>query len=226
MATKRKGMHAKDPDVEMPTLDSPYVVPPYVHTQLVRRVYALVSVQLGATALTAWALAPLWVSALQALHVSLLATVVGLGFVCAFASAQGRHPWNLVAFLGITATQAVGMSALCAVHDPRVVVTCAASAVALFVLLGAGTWVLGRPPHDLEALALSLFLFAGVLSVLLPVTQSSLWGTAGVMAMVLFVVHDTGTLRDLTPDHALDAALQLYLDALNLFACLVATSSE
>jgi FtsH-binding integral membrane protein len=218
-------MHAKEPDVEMPTLASPYV-PPYVHTQLVRRVYALVSMQLGATALTAWALAPLWVSPLQALHAGLLSIVFGLGFLCAFASARGRHPWNLVAFLGVTAAQAVGVSATCALYDPHAVVASASSAAALFVLLGAGTWVLGRPPRDLEAVALSLLLLAGVLGIFAPVTQGSVWGAAGVMAMVLFVVHDTGTLRDLTPDHALDAALQLYLDALNLFACLLATSSE
>lgn len=200
------------------------VLPDYVHPQLVRRVYILVGLQSGATTLTAWGLGPLWVSPYQALSASLLATVMSLAMVCAFASVQGRHPWNLLAFLGITATQSVGVSALCALHDPHVVISCAGMATALFGCLSVGTWILGRPPRDVEAVALSMLVVAGFLGFLLPVTQTSAVGMLGVMAMVLFVVHDTGTLRDLTPDDALDAALQLYLDALNLFVCLMATT--
>ena len=201
--------------------------PAYVRAGLVARVYALVAAQLGVTAAgAAWvALAPP-AAALRTPAAALGGSVGALGVVCAFPAVQHRHPWNLLALLGLALALALPAGAASAAYADAglggLLLAGAGAGLAGFAAL-AGHATLAR--RDLSAwqgtlvAALCALLGAGLLDALAgPYAPLQLACAAGGTVLFSgFVLHDAGAVvLHLTPDDAPAAALQLYLDAVNL----------
>lgn len=185
--------------------------PAYVRTDFVRRVYALVSVQISVTA----GVAALTHHVVQSPTLSLAGSGCAMACVLGTLCARGHHPWNLLLLAALSISEGLALHILAPVALPA-----AGSALTLFVLLTALSW------RGVDCSFASAFLLTvGVclpLVVVLPPIHSTL-GALGVLIACLFVVHDTAALVDVyTPDEAVDAALQLYLDVVQLFVCLTA----
>ena len=139
----------------------------------------------------------------------------------------GRHPWNALLFIAFTVAEAVSVGVLCGrMHDAPAVVAGVGAGTLLFVTLSCATCSLGRPLRMSEGLPLGLLLVAGVLMVVQVLVGTTVLSTVvlglGVVAFSAFVMHDTSQLLHVAgPDDAFDAAMNLYLDAINLVVCCI-----
>lgn len=203
-------------------------VPPYVRAHFVRRVYALVALQLGTTAgAAALCAGPLRAPVQHAAPYLLLGgSFVALALACAQPCVRGRAPWNALALAAFTLAESACVGALAAVAPVGVVVVSAAATAALFVGLSLLACALQRP-LQWEGYCLALLVAAGAMAFVgsFFATSSALAlgvGFVGILGFSGLVLHDTTQLLHVYgPDDALDAALQLYLDALNLFLCVM-----
>ena len=204
-------------------------VPPYVRAHFVRRVYALVALQLGTTAgAAALCAGPLRAPVQQyaAPYLLLGGSFVALALACAQPCVRGRAPWNALALAAFTLAESACVGALAAVAPVGVVVVSATATAALFAGLSLLACALQRP-LQWEGYCLALLVAAGATAFLgsFFVTSNALAlgvGFLGILGFSGLVLHDTTQLLHVYgPDDALDAALQLYLDALNLFLCVM-----
>lgn len=207
-------------------------VPPYVRMHFVRKVYLLFALQLAVTATSVGLFLyhpslHTWVTTgRNAMELMYGTSLASIALVCTFACVRSRFPWNGLAFAAFTAVEATSIGAVCgALQDTPLVLVSAAVAGAVFVALSIATWVFGKPPGLSESMLLVTFLSAGVVGLLAHVIGPT-WALAGaflgICAVCGFVVYDTARILDrLGPDDALDGALALYLDALNLFLCML-----
>tara|TARA_B110000046_G_scaffold107062_1_gene114436 strand:- start:275 stop:976 length:702 start_codon:yes stop_codon:yes gene_type:complete len=202
-------------------------VPPYVRAHFVRRVYALVAVQLGTTAgAAALCAGPLRAGAAAAApYLVLGGSFWALALACAQPCVRGRAPWNVLALGAFTLAESACVGGLAAVAPPGVILVAAAATAALFAGLSLLACALQRP-LQWEGHCLALLVAAGAMAFVgcFYATSSSALalgvGFVGILGFAGLVLHDTSQLLHVYgPDDALDAALQLYLDALNLFLC-------
>jgi FtsH-binding integral membrane protein len=221
-------------------------VPAYVRAHLARRVYALVAMQVACTAAVAAPLvvvpsARAWVvrgGGARTLGAGGLALSLVLA-CCALPAVRGRSPWNVLALAAFALVQGALVGATCALVPPATLLACLAATVALFGALSLLGWHRARgltaeesaldvPQPSLGEAALVLLATAGVLvlarALLVPAEEASAFSlvasVVGVTAFGAFVVHDTGQIAATAGvDDAVDAALTLYLDLLNLFLC-------
>lgn len=223
-----------------PTLDSEQpkaallvdaAVPPYVRARFVSKVYALVAFQLFLTTgsvalfvfqpmLHSWALT-------HGAFASFLGSIWALFLACMFSCARGRHPWNALIFVAFTLAESLSIGTLCgAIDNPSLVLTSIGSGLALFASLSLTTCMRKTSMDITESTPMLILLGAGFVVLfgsLLDVSGFVMLGSAlGIVAFSGFVVYDTHQLlTTLGPDDALDAALQLYLDAVNLVLCVM-----
>ena len=202
--------------------------PEYVRADFVRRVYGLVATQLAATGgVAAWLMLDVRARAALPAGAPPAAGAVALALLCGLSCARSRPAVATALFCGFTAAESVAVGGVCAAYaeaNLAPLVLCAmATSLALFAGLSLVVLITRR---DFGALGgwlagglLALISFGLVDLLLGPFGAARLVvSAAGVLLFSGFVLFDTSQLlHSLTPDDALVAAVQLYLDVLNLF---------
>lgn len=215
-----------DPPDDAPLLH----IPAYVHAHLVQRVYAIVALQLCTTVgvSATFMYAPevhAWVTSGIAFPLMAWSTAWALLFACTVSFT--RHPWDVLGLAAFTLAESVSVGVVCAVHDSAVVLASFAVAAGLFALLSVAACAMRRPlDHPAwVGVPLALLLTAAVFATFNMAVGPLPWMHVGVSVLGLlavsgFVLYDTSQLMHrYGPDEAIQAALQLYLDAINLFLC-------
>lgn len=204
-------------------------VPPYVHSQTVRRVYCLLTLQIALTsAVTAGFVAlgptPMYVPAFWG------SMVLGTVLTCAFPAVKQTHPWNVVVFWSISLFESIVIGVLCSQVPTNTLLLSFVATSATFVALTLQEWLCPlttEQVHVVYSASLATMVVCGtmVLGVLLfgPFPWTTvLVSSLGVVFVSGFVVYDTALLvRSKTPDDVLEITLLLYYDFLNLFLCML-----
>jgi len=199
----------------------------------VRKVYGLVAVQLGATALLATPLATAsdaWLEEHASLFLFSTAGFLALavGLVCGLGHLLRQHPWNLVILGAFTALESVSVGFFCAMFEVQSVLICLGftAVVAGSLTLFALTTKVDMTTFGgyLRAMSLSLFVL-GLAGLFLraPALQMA-YALGGAALISGYLVYDTQLIlggkhqekRFSIDDYAL-AALSLYMDLVRLF---------
>jgi len=204
----------------------------------VRKVYGILSVQLTLTCAIAYPmmqLSPAWVMA----HLALVYAVMALQVVCMCAiscchSALRVYPQNYAFLFLFTATEGFLMGLVCAGYSAQSVGMAASSTALIFVFMTAYAFTTksdftGFGPYLVAALfvvfnlmmLMMILQLAGVHS--RPLELAS--GGLGVLVFTFFIVYDTQKMIGEWGGHKVQfniddycfAALNLYLDIINLF---------
>ena len=221
-------------------------VPPYVRRQFLRKVYGLVALQLLLTTSVAasFVVAPPLRSVAtgtDAAPMGAAASAGALALVVVLACARPPYPWNAVAWWSLGVLEGVAFGPLAAsMHAAgrgAVVWSSAVAAGGTFAVLsavtlareggekggGGGAHSDARWSGTIAAACLFGAAAAGVGGWAMgaggPSVVVSSLGVAGFCALV---VHDTASIvHRYGVDDSINASLQLYLDALNLFVCVL-----
>ena len=204
--------------------------PPYVQKGFIRKVYAILMLQLATTCAVATPCTVVpsvteWVVTSGAgLYYAGLAG--SLLFLLLLFCNKTAHPYNLFILCGFTLCESATVAYVCALYAHSglgIVVAGAFGATSVvFACLTAFVWTSKTDFRFLEP-----FLFATLL-VLLMASLVSMFvyvaalhvvvAAGGVLVFSGFVLYDTSELMlRLGPDDAVEGAVQLYLDVLNLF---------
>lgn len=201
--------------------------PAYVRAHFVRRVYSLVALQLLCTsaATACGCLVPACTRVLVA-HPSALAgafagCVVGLAGLSFQAH---RAPHNLVWLGWFTCCESYTIATVCALHvrdgAGLIVLYAAGLTACVFVALTLYACVTRRDFAFLEGFSFVLLLVS-MLATLLATVASGVHVLASVLAALAYsgyVLYDTAEVMGrMSPDDAVYAALQIYIDAVGLF---------
>jgi len=213
-----------------------------VRRAFVRKVYCLVAVQLGATALLAAPLATAsgaWLEAHAALFMGstlgLLALAVGL--TCGLSHLLRQFPWNLVILAVFTALEAVSVGFVCAMYELHSVLLCfgATATIAGALTLFAFTTKVDVTQLGgyLRAMSLSLFVLGlGGIFLGVPLLQAA-YAIGGAILFSGYIVYDTQLIlggkyqeKRFSIDDYVLAALSLYMDLVRLFMFLLRIFGE
>mmetsp|Transcript_13327 Transcript_13327/g.41252 ORF Transcript_13327/g.41252 Transcript_13327/m.41252 type:complete len:245 (+) Transcript_13327:123-857(+) len=208
----------------------------------VRKVYGLVAVQLGATALFAAPLATAsdaWLNAHATLFVGstlgFLALAVGL--MCGLSHILRQYPWNLVILAAFTALEAVSVGFICAAYELHSVLLClgATATIAGALTLFAFTTKVDVTQIGgyLRAMSLSLFVLGlGGIFLGVPLLQAA-YAIGGAILFSGYIVYDTQLIlggkyqeKRFSIDDYVLAALSLYMDLVRLFMFLLRIFGE
>ena len=200
-----------------------------VRAGFIKKVYALVTCQILLTAglVSAVAFTPgvaEWVR--RHPELGYIAMVASLFFLCSLTAVQDRYPINLLLMLLITFCEACAVGTICVMTRSPVVVPSLVLAVSIF---GGLSLYVHCTRRDLSALdggvcaGLSVVLALVVVGMLFPsYLMQAIVGGAGVLLASAMVLYDTSLLlHRFTPDDAVVAAVQLYLDLVNMFLYLL-----
>jgi len=208
----------------------------------VRKVYSLVAVQLGATALLAAPIASAsdgWLDAHAGLFlfstVGFLALAIGL--TCGLSRLLRQYPWNFAILAAFTALEAVSVGFVCAAYELHSVLWClgaTATIAAVLTLFACNTKVdITTWGSYFRAMSLSLFVL-GLAGLFLgaPMLQGA-YAFGGAMLFSGYLVYDTQLVlggkhqekRFSIDDYTL-AALSIYMDLVRLFMFLLRIFGE
>lgn len=222
-------------DLEANDITKPLLVdcPPSIRSAFLKKVYALLGFQLLLTSIVAGLMMfqpdmhKFVTQNPQAMYAS---SIAALFVFCPLVAYKDRHPWNLCLLLLFTAFEACAIGNICALYTAigleHLVIASMLTTLCLFGGLTAIVHVTNRDFYFLET-----FLSFGVIVLIvmtlvgwffvLPVFHV-LVAMAGVTVFSGFILYDTSEMiRYMGPDDALIAAVQLYLDIVNLFLYLL-----
>jgi len=155
--------------------------------------------------------------------------VLALVSILALFKCKNRYPWNVLSFWVFTALMALQLSITCAIANESgkgtLLLIAGATTLVVFAVLTLLTWQSRVNFSWLgEMLFAALFgmLVWVVLKVLFPPGAQSpwsvFWNLLFVMIFCAFIVYDTDQIRSkYGPDDYMIAAIELYLDIINLF---------
>lgn len=209
-------------------------VPPYVKHQLIRRVYAILSLQLLVT--TGLVLCALSVDSIAAwiAHPShawmqtsmLLATLVTICVLMPLA--KHRVPWNGVLLWMFTCMQSYLVAHVCVTYRRNGLGSLVLSSMEVTgVVVLALTVYVWRLKTDFEWIApalttTSLLMVPAILLSVISGEGGFLVSALGIVLFVGFLLYDTASLATrFGPDDAIEASLQLYVDIVGLFLTLL-----
>ena len=227
---RKHDVEAHDESVRLLLVDAV----PEIRGGFFTRVYALVALQLLLTAgWTAAVVASPTVAefVLTTPEARLVASIVGLVCLCPLFAYKEQHPTNLLLLLLFTCCQAYVIGALGATYVSQakglLVLYSLGLTTTLFTGLSLYVHFTRRDMSGLEApLAVGLIVLIGVGAFALffpptPIVNLAL-AAGGVIVFSGYVLYDTSMMiHTMTPDDAVVAAVQLYLDVLNLFVCVL-----
>ena len=220
--------------------------PEYIRSDFVRKVYALLSLQLLLTAsvTTVFTLhAPTREWVLRERGGYMAALFAGLAFLVALGCYKNRYPLNAVLLVGFTACESYSVGAVSAIYYAQglgvLVVWAGGMTTVIFAALTAYVWITRKDLRFLESgLFIGLLTLLGVGLLLLVIGPVPLLNgflaVAGTLLFCGYILYDTSSLMlTLGPDDAIIGAVQLYLDIINLFLyllellrCLVGNSAD
>ena len=207
---------------------------PSVKGEFVRKVYGLVTAQLLLT--FGWML---FASLHLGMRTFVLTTpllqwtsaVVAMVLVCPMVAYRERHPYNLLLLMGFTLCEAYFLGVVGAEYASKqqdVLLLCSVGwTLAIFAALSGYVHVTKRDMTFLEGgLTVGTLVLVGMALFLALMPQFALGRVllsgCGVVIFCGYILYDTSTmLHYMTPDDAIMAAVQLYLDIVNLFMCLL-----
>jgi len=216
-------------------------MPAYVRAGFVRKVYFTLSMQLILTFLIAMPfkafLSPSWVHSHAYLSqvASVIAIAVMIGTMCCCKDATRTYPGNYVFLLVITVCISITVGFLTAIYKTDSVLLALGATVMVFGSLTAyakytKSDFTGMGPYLMAAL-MSLMGFGFVLSLFsmfasVPPVMQTLYALGGTLIFSMYIVYDTqqilgGRSIELGVDEYVFAALNLYLDIINLFITLL-----
>ncbi|XP_005989484.1 protein lifeguard 4 [Latimeria chalumnae] len=153
----------------------------------------------------------------------LLITALGsLGLICALAVYRHQHPLNLYLLLGFTILEALTVATVVTFYEVSVVLQAFLLTAAVFLGLTAYTF---QSKRDFSKFGAGLFaclwilIFAGLLKIFFyNETVELIYASAGALLFCGFIIFDTHLLmHKLSPEEYILAAINLYLDVINLF---------
>lgn len=207
----------------------------------VRKVYAILSFQLLLTTVIAYPVMQLpqrWI--LQHMWVIYVALAVQIACMCVISCAQSQlrtFPQNYCFLFLFTATEGVMIGLICSAYTAQSVAMAASATVLIFLMMTAYAWTTksdftGMGPYLVGALC-SLFglaLLFGLLSMMgvdnnVMHGLNFLYGACSVLIFTFFIIFDTQKMLGEWGGHKVQfnvddycyAALNLYLDIINLF---------
>eukprot|EP00416_Gambierdiscus_australes_P028585 CAMPEP_0171088478 /NCGR_PEP_ID=MMETSP0766_2-20121228/20807_1 /TAXON_ID=439317 /ORGANISM="Gambierdiscus australes, Strain CAWD 149" /LENGTH=265 /DNA_ID=CAMNT_0011546281 /DNA_START=14 /DNA_END=811 /DNA_ORIENTATION=+ len=226
-------------------------VPPDIRSGFIRKVYAILSVQLAVTFAIAFYmnlnLTPRWVAENTLFFYMASFGTLGLtlGVSCCCASAMRTFPTNYIFLGAITLGMATMVGFSTVMYTTDSVLLALATTTAVFFVLTAyacltKTDFTGMGPYLFAGLmALSMFGFMMMLwsfftgAPLMGTTMHKVYACGGVLLFVLYIIYDTqlivgGTHKkhQFSVDDYAFAALNLYLDIVNLFMFLLELTGE
>lgn len=206
-----------------------------VRNNFIKQVYTIVTIQLATTALfgsiivfnpgvTMWLLSHMWVY---------YVTVFGsLGFLVACIWKQNSYPLNMALLGAFTVCQGVAIGTVCSLMDSKVVLQAVAITLVLFFGL---TLFAFQTKYDLTSMAgvLSACLWGligvGLVGMFVPFSSAVELIYSGIGALVFsgYILVDTQMIiRKFHPDQVIPAAINIYLDVLNLFLYILRILNE
>ena len=216
-------------------LDEESIIPTYVRRKFYIKVYSLVATQTAVTtSIVALCMFPLraFMQTEHGVTVSLVGSVSALLLVCTLTCARQRFPYNLLMLMGIALTEGFAIGPMCAVVNNAPLILASFGACSFVFIVMTGVTIVFKVPANELSLCIPLSCLAAASTLMLTVTLlphtlllPTMVSMLGIVAFSAFVVNDTAALAtQYGPDDAIDAALQLYLDLLNLFLCFVQAS--
>mmetsp|Transcript_64271 Transcript_64271/g.155389 ORF Transcript_64271/g.155389 Transcript_64271/m.155389 type:complete len:281 (-) Transcript_64271:117-959(-) len=208
----------------------------------VRKVYSLVAIQLGATALLAAPVATASDSWLEAHGALFMASTFGflvlaVGLTCGLAHLLRQYPWNLVILGAFTVLESVSVGFFCAMFEVQSIVVCLGATA---TIAGALSLVACNTKVDitglggyLRAMSLSLFVL-GLAGIFLrvPLLQAA-YSVGGAILFSGYLVYDTQLVvggkhqeKRFSIDDYVLAALSIYMDLVRLFMFLLRLFGE
>ena len=219
----------------MKLVDEESLLPSYILPDFYRKVYGLVAAQVAVTSgVVLICMYPLnqAMRSPQGQTISLIGGLAALFTVCQITSFKQRFPWNAVLLFSISIGEGFVLGHVCVIiNDGILILTSFLACASTFTCLSAITLCTSNniqhsPFRQLSAtVALSSLMASGFLMVsncFFPMSSpmSYLISTLGIVGFSSLVVYDTSLLSmQYNVDESIEAALQLYLDILNLFMC-------
>ena len=202
---------------------------PDVRGGFVRKVYALVALQLLLT--TGIASSIVFVPAVQSWvmahpEMNYVALILSLVLLCTLSAHKDRYPINLLLLFLFTVVESYLIALVCALTQPVVTIASLAMTITIFGTLSV---YMHLSKSDFGAIGPALFAGCAVILALMLVAilfptylMQGVVGGAGVLLTSGMILYDTSSLlHHMGPDDAIVAAVQLYLDLVNLFLFLV-----
>ena len=203
--------------------------PPTVRAGFIKRVYALLALQLLATAGVSLVFSEVAnvrsfiVSSPELMWVS---AVLSLLTICPLYSYKSSHPLNMILLALFTLFEATTVGVLVAIYCEAglgaVVILATACTFGLFAALSVYVHVSQRDFTFLGGflmVGLGVLLVVGIVSVLLPsLALQAFVAGGGIVVFSGLVLYDTSEMiKYMGPDDTVVAVVQLYLDVINLF---------
>ncbi|NXI39389.1 LFG4 protein, partial [Galbula dea] len=197
----------------------------HIRMAFLRKVYSILSIQVLLTTVTAAVF--LYCAGVQAfVHerpVLILISVFGsLAIIVALVFCRHKHPVNLYLLFGFTLLEALTVGITVSFYDVSTVVQAFILTTAVFLGLTAYTL---QSKRDFSKFGASLFaclwilIFSGLLRLFFySETTDLVFAAVGALLFCGFIIYDTHLLmHKLSPEEYILAAINLYLDILNLF---------
>lgn len=213
-------------DMQKPLLST---CPTNVRAGFLRKVYALLTMQLAMTTTTVLIMTQDRAISTAVLHTPGLgmgASVGALVALCPLFVLKDKHPWNFLLLLLFNMCESIAVGFVCTLYVSQgcgnLVLLSLVITMVTFGGLSAYVHITRRDLRFLEAFLGIALLSVLAMSIVCIFVTSPLWhiavATAGILVFSGFVLYDTSMmLKYMTPDDAIIASVQLYLDILNLF---------
>lgn len=199
-------------------------IPTYIRHSFIRRVYALLCIQLlftGGFTLLSIVYDFTWV---QDPRIVIVSYISAFPIVCCIPAVKKKHPWNVFLLMIFTACMSIiTANSVKQLNNPAIVLEAFAITAALFLCLTIftlqtkinfsflGTWLF---VSIISLLIISIIQFFFVVSIWIHMILS--W--IGIIVFSGYILYDTSVIiHYFSPDDAIDACLNLYLDVLNIF---------
>lgn len=211
---------------------------PRVRAAFARKVFALVSTQLAATAALSAAfmyIAPLREFVLATPSLMFLSFLASLGFLFAAQAYKEQHPTNLYLLGGFTLSMAWSVGVTCAIYAARGLGLVVLEALLITASVTTGLIVYTmRSDRDFSSLgaylgsALWVLIFGGLICSFTGASAMHLALTlGGAVVFSLYIIYDTHMITQrMSPDEYIPASIALYLDIVNLFLHILRLLSE
>lgn len=207
---------------------------PNIRSGFIKKVYGLVGMQLLIT--FGWMLSVLGNADLASFvvdhpSINMAFAFFGLILMCPLIAFREKHPYNMLLLLGFTICEAYMIGGVSAVYAQRaqthLVIASLGLTVLIFGVLSAYVHITKRDLTFLESwlsIGLLVLIGMGLMMAFFPYSypMQVLLAGLGIALFSGYIMYDTSTMvHYMTPDDAIVAAVQLYLDILNLFLCLL-----
>ncbi|KIO22850.1 hypothetical protein M407DRAFT_245014 [Tulasnella calospora MUT 4182] len=204
---------------------SVYESAPEIRQAFVRKVYSILFAQLLATTVVSgymqYTNASVWIqNNLWAFYTAMIGSFVTLGLVW---WKRHSHPINLVLLSAFTLCEAFTVGLVVGFYDQIVVLQ--ALVITMGVFLGLTLWTM-QSKYDFTGMGTFLFggllvlCLTGIVGIFIPFgkTMDLIYALGGTLLFSGYIVYDTFLImKKLSPDESIMAAINLYLDFINLF---------